>query len=69
MSGLKQVLACLQTMTVGGNQRARQYFKQNGWSELGTDKIEQKVGCKGGILFQQWWSGDALLRVQIVNKR
>jgi hypothetical protein len=36
-------MVCMQTISVGGNQRARQYFKQNGWSELGTDKIEQKV--------------------------
>lgn len=30
-------------MVHGGNQRARQYFKQHGYTETGTDKIEQKV--------------------------
>lgn len=29
---------------LGGNQRARQFFKQHGWYELGADKIEAKVG-------------------------
>jgi len=33
----------LQIMSVGGNGRARQFFKQHGWTELGADKIEQKV--------------------------
>jgi hypothetical protein len=32
-------------MSVGGNGRARQFFKQHGWFELGADKIEQKVRC------------------------
>lgn len=33
----------LQIMQLGGNQRARKYFKQHGWDGLGADKIEQKV--------------------------
>jgi hypothetical protein len=33
----------VQIMSVGGNGRARQFFKQHGWTELGADKIEQKV--------------------------
>jgi streptolysin S family bacteriocin protoxin len=33
----------VQLMALGGNQRARQYFKQHGWYEQGADKIEQKV--------------------------
>lgn len=36
----------LQTMMVGSNQRARQFFKQHGWSELGADKISAKVTRK-----------------------
>ena len=37
----------LQISAVGGNQRARTFFKQHGWSELGSDKIEQKVCFPG----------------------
>lgn len=33
----------LQTMAASGNSRARQFFKQHGWMETGSDKIEAKV--------------------------
>jgi hypothetical protein len=33
----------MQIMAVGGNGRARQFFKQHGWEDLGADKIEAKV--------------------------
>lgn len=39
----------VQIMSVGGNGRARQFFKQHGWSELGADKIEQKVSMQGWL--------------------
>lgn len=42
----------LKIMSVGGNGRARQFFKQHGWDELGVDKIEQKVRlCSYHTLF------------------
>lgn len=34
---------CSQLMAVGGNHKARQFFKQHGWDEMGSDKIEGKV--------------------------
>lgn len=37
-----------QLMAVGGNHKARQFFKQHGWDETGSDKIESKVSCAGG---------------------
>ena len=37
----------LQIAAVGGNQRGRTFFKQHGWTELGSDKIEQKVSLGG----------------------
>jgi hypothetical protein len=30
-------------MAIGGNQKARHFFKQHGWDEIGSDKIQSKV--------------------------
>lgn len=39
-----------QLMAIGGNHKARQFFKQHGWDEMGADKIESKVGRARGAL-------------------
>lgn len=42
----------LQLMAVGGNQRAKQFFKQHGWYEQGADKIEQKYTSRAAQLYK-----------------
>lgn len=37
------LVSCLQLMAAGGNLRGRQFFKQHGWDDVGSDKIESKV--------------------------
>jgi ADP-ribosylation factor GTPase-activating protein 2/3 len=37
---------------LGGNQRARQFFKQHGWYELGADKIEAKYTSRAAVLYK-----------------
>ncbi|BDA43782.1 probable ADP-ribosylation factor GTPase-activating protein [Coccomyxa sp. Obi] len=49
----------LKLMSVGGNGRARQFFKQHGWSELGSDKIEQKYTSRAAQLYRQQLEKDA----------
>ncbi|EIE19297.1 ArfGap-domain-containing protein, partial [Coccomyxa subellipsoidea C-169] len=49
----------LKIMSVGGNGRARQFFKQHGWSELGSDKIEQKYTSRAAQLYRQQLAKDA----------
>lgn len=39
-------------MAVGGNGRARQFFKQHGWDELGADKIESKYTSRAAQLYR-----------------
>lgn len=39
-------------MAVGGNGRARQFFKQHGWDELGADKIEGKYTSRAAQLYR-----------------
>lgn len=42
----------LKLMAVGGNARARQFFKQHGWDEIGSDKIESKYTSKAALLYR-----------------
>mmetsp|Transcript_618 Transcript_618/g.1440 ORF Transcript_618/g.1440 Transcript_618/m.1440 type:complete len:404 (+) Transcript_618:168-1379(+) len=43
----------LQIMAVGGNQRARTFFKQHGWDEVGSDKIEAKYSSRAAQLYKK----------------
>lgn len=40
-------------MAVGGNQRARTFFKQHGWDEVGSDKIETKYTSRAAQLYRK----------------
>lgn len=42
----------LRIALLGGNQRARQFFKQHGWTELGADKIESKYTSRAATLYR-----------------
>ncbi|GMH34436.1 hypothetical protein BSKO_02270 [Bryopsis sp. KO-2023] len=42
----------LKMMQVGGNGRGRQFFKEHGWNELGSDKIEAKYGSRAAQLYR-----------------
>lgn len=46
-------------MTEGGNGRARTFFKQHGWDESGTDKIEAKYTSRAAQLYRRQLEKDA----------
>lgn len=46
-------------MAVGGNLRARTFFKQHGWDELGSDKIEAKYSSRAAQLYRKQLEKDA----------
>lgn len=54
----------LQTMAVGGNQRARTFFKQHGWDEVGSDKIEAKYSSRAAQLYKKQLEKDVMNGVQ-----
>lgn len=43
----------LRLMAVGGNGRARQFFRQHGWQEGGADKIADKYQSRAAALYKQ----------------
>lgn len=43
----------LRVMAVGGNGRARQFFRQHGWQEGGADKIADKYQSRAAALYKQ----------------
>lgn len=42
----------LKLMEVGGNARARKFFKDHGWAELGSDKIDAKYSSRAAQLYK-----------------
>ncbi|GIL76346.1 hypothetical protein Vretimale_5912 [Volvox reticuliferus] len=42
----------LKMMAAGGNLRGRQYFKQHGWDDVGSDKIEAKYTSRAAQLYR-----------------
>lgn len=46
-------------MAVGGNQRARTFFKQHGWEDIGADKIEPKYTSRAAQLYRAQLAKDA----------
>lgn len=49
----------LQLMAVGGNQRARNFFKQHGWDEQGSDKIAGKYTSRAAQLYKELLAREA----------
>jgi ADP-ribosylation factor GTPase-activating protein 2/3 len=49
----------LRIMAVGGNGRARTFFKQHGWTETGSDKIESKYTSRAAALYRQTLAKEA----------
>jgi ADP-ribosylation factor GTPase-activating protein 2/3 len=49
----------LRLMAVGGNHRARTFFKQHGWDEVGSDKIEAKYTSRAAQLYRKQLEKDA----------
>lgn len=50
----------LRIMAVGGNGRARQFFRQHGWEETGSDKISDKYTSRAAALYRQTLAREAL---------
>jgi len=46
-------------MNAGGNQRARAFFKQHGWDEIGSDKVEAKYTSRAAQLYRKQLEKDA----------
>jgi hypothetical protein len=47
-------------MAVGGNGRARQFFRQHGWTETGSDKIADKYTSRAAALYRQTLAREAV---------
>jgi ADP-ribosylation factor GTPase-activating protein 2/3 len=41
-------------MMVGGNAKADAFFKKRGWTESGTDKLQQKYTSKAATQYKEF---------------
>jgi ADP-ribosylation factor GTPase-activating protein 2/3 len=46
-------------MALGGNGRARTFFKQHGWDASGADKIEAKYTSRAAQMYRQTLAREA----------
>jgi ADP-ribosylation factor GTPase-activating protein 2/3 len=49
----------LKIMAVGGNGRARAFFRQHGWTDSGSDKIADKYTSRSAALYRQMLAREA----------
>jgi len=49
----------LSVMSVGGNKRGREFFKEHGWDQMGADKIEAKYTSRAAQLYRERLQKDA----------
>lgn len=50
----------MRMMELGGNARARQFFKDHGWLDTGSERIESKYSSRAAVLYKQTLEKEAL---------
>ncbi|WIA20100.1 hypothetical protein OEZ85_005957 [Tetradesmus obliquus] len=59
----------LRLMAVGGNHKARQFFKQHGYDEVGSDKIENKYTSRAAQLYRQQLEKEAIKTFSVASPK